>query len=52
MPAAIAVVVLTVSDEVVVAALGLNVAAAPAGKPDALRFTVPVKPFERVMVTV
>jgi hypothetical protein len=44
--------VLTVNEDVVVAALGLNVAAAAAGKPDALRLTAPVKPFEGVIVTV
>ena len=41
-----------VRDEVVVAPCGLKVAAAPEGKPDALKFTVPLKPFDGWMVTV
>lgn len=47
-----AVVVLTVNDEVVVVPGGLKWATAAAGKPDAVKFTVPLKPFEGWIVTV
>ena len=41
-----------VSVLVLVAGFWLNVAVTPLGKPDADRFTLPVKPFERVMAIV
>jgi hypothetical protein len=46
-------VVLTVSvDEFAVVGFGLNEAVAPAGSPDRLKVTLPVKPPLRVIVTV
>ena len=51
-PAAAEAATVSVSVLLVVAAAGLNDAVTPVGRPDAVRFTVPLKPFSGLMVMV
>jgi len=51
-PVAAAALAVKVSVLLVVAGFGLNPAVTPLGKPDAERFTLPLKPFDGVMVIV
>ncbi len=51
-PVAAVVLAVKVSVLLAVAGLGLNAAVTPLGKPDAERVTLPLKPFDGVMVIV
>jgi hypothetical protein len=51
-PTGVLPVVVSVKTLVVVAELGLNDAVTPLGRPDAARFTLPVKPLMAVIVIV
>jgi hypothetical protein len=51
-PVAAVALAVRVSVLVPLAGLGLNIAVTPLGKPDAVRVTVPLKPFDGVMVMV